>query len=168
MIGKNYAPTLGFLLFVIAAINPTPSYANGVNLICKEKSGTEKKTSSSYGRLTGIRESPEIEENISSFWSIPVFIDTNRGMGTVFGESAELSVETGQLVLRRQKNEQKSYGGYTKTNIALTVNRKDLSFTYVTLFMNDTGNYGGVSVSGSTTRKSAGTCTKVVTKGNKI
>ena len=165
---NRYAPAFGFLLFLWTVINPATSIASGINLICKEKSGTEKKTSSSYGRLTGTRQSPETEVSIKDFWSIPVFVDTNQGVGTVFGESAGLSVEAGQLVLRRQKDEQKGYGGYTKTNSALTINRKDLSFTYNSLFINNTGNLGGVSVYGSSTRKTTGTCTKVVTKGNKI
>lgn len=165
---NRYAPTLGFLLFLCAVINPATSYANGVNLICKEKSGIEMKKSSSYGRLVGESKSPETEESINDFWSIPAFVDTNRGTGTIFGKGAELSVEPGQLVLREQKDEQKDYGGYTKNSSALTINRKDLSFSYASLLIINTGNLGGVSVHSHRTRKTTGTCTKVITKGNKI
>ena len=157
----------GFGIALSALLTPLPTFANGVNLLCKEKIGTDRTERTSYGSLTGVRKQPGEEKPVSELWSIPVFIDTGRGTATLWGDSAGLSIEPDTLTLRRSKN-RKTEVSTSESNSALFVNRKNLSFRYSSLYISKTSVPGMASVQSFTTRTSEGTCTKIVSKGNKI
>jgi len=133
--------------------------ASGINLICTEKGGSEKKKD----------KSGESENILNDLWDIPVFVDTNSNKATLWGVTRDLSIKPDKLHIQEFTDERTPQRNSTKIQV-LIIDRKTLSFTYrrgstISSFFPPLGLWTLTSSS----RESYGNCTKVKEqKGNKI
>lgn len=132
--------------------------AAAINLVCTEKKGIEKSTSSRSGETT---------KELADLWSIPIAIDLSTGRATMWGRESELTVEASRLILASQKIESNP-GRETSQASKLELNRQTLSFNYRWFYFITDARHG-ISITSSTTRASDGTCKKIQkVKGSKI
>lgn len=156
-------PTITTCILLTACLT-TPCFAKVTNLTCKEIKGKTETTNDTYGFISRKRDQKSEVEDLKEFWSIPVNIDAQAGIGSFFAKQAGIEVGPDSIVLRQSDGTNPA----SRSSSSITINRKDLSFKYASFRSVHSEVPGVMSAHNVYTRNSSGICSRVSTKGSKI
>lgn len=155
--------SLSIFVALLPFLEPSRSFAKEVYLSCAEASGTETIKSDTIRDAASERVVKEDVKPLKGLTTIPLSINLEERSGHIRGVWTRLSVEPYRLHLQRLDP-----GDTESSFVEITINRQDLTFTYLSLSNRYQKVVGLLQNVYSKTRQSKGACKRMSTSGNKI